>query len=187
MIYYQEENIVKYIEHNNITLRKAKTSDLKPLFINLWSSGEVAKYLFWEKSNSLENATERLDRTIKYQSENNGFVVALKSTGEAIGITGVVEYEPLCYRESGLCIGEQFQGFGYGKEMLEMLLYLVFVVLKGNVFRYSCVSENIRSKNLCLNYGFEYKETLKEVRKWDNKEFNIDYFYLTKEKYFKEA
>ena len=45
-------------------------------------------------------------------------------------------------------------------------------------------TENIRSKNLCLKYGFEYSESKKEIRKWDNQEFIIDYFYLTKDKYF---
>ncbi|MBQ8293151.1 MAG: GNAT family N-acetyltransferase [Bacilli bacterium] len=176
--------MVKYIEHNHIVLRKARMDDLNDLYNNLWSSKEVAKYLFWKESDSLEEAKERLLRTIDYQSNNHGFVVALKDTDEAIGITGIYEYEPSSYRESGLCIGEKFQGNGYGKEMLEMLLYLAFEVFKAHKFRYSCITENVRSKNLCSKYGFKYYESKKEVRKWDNQEFMIDYFYLDKNKYF---
>lgn len=176
--------MINYIEHNNIILRKANLDDLNNLYYNLWSSEEVAKYLFWKKTDSLEEARERLKRTIDFQTQNYAYVVALKENNEAIGITGISEYEPLSYRESGLCIGEKYQGYGYGKEMLEMLLYLAFEVLKAQKFRYSCITENIRSKNLCLKYGFEYCESNKEIRKWDNQEFIIDYFYLTKDKYF---
>ncbi len=177
-------HMIKYVEHNNIILRKANMEDLEKLYYNLWSSEEVAKYLFWKKTDNLIDAEERIKRTVNFQMHHHSFVVALKTNNEAIGITGIYEYEPFCYRESGLCIGEKYQGFGYGKEMLEMLLYLAFEVLKAKKFRYSCITENIRSKNLCLKYGFEYSESKKEIRKWDNQEFIIDYFYLTKDKYF---
>ncbi len=177
-------HMFKYVEHNNIILRKANLSDLENLYHNLWSSEEVAKYLFWKKTDSIKEAEERIKRTINFQTHHHGFVVALKNTNEAIGITGIYEYEPFCYMESGLCLGENYQGYGYGKEMLEMLLYLAFTVFKAKKFRYSCITENIRSRNLCLKYGFEYSGSKKEIRKWDNKEFKIDYFYLTKDKYF---
>lgn len=179
-------HMIKYVEHNNIVFRKANMNDLENLYNNLWSSKEVAKFLFWKESQSLEEAFERLKRTINFQSHHHGFVVALKSSDEAIGITGIYEYEPFNYMESGLCIGEKFQGNGYGKEMLELLLYLAFEVFKANKFRYSCITENVRSKNLCLKYGFEYANSKLEMRKWDNKEFTIDYFYLTKDKYFEQ-
>ncbi len=178
-------DMIPRVEWGNIVLRKAEESDLNELYHNLWSSNDVAEYLFWQVSDSLEDAAKRLDRTIKYQTHHHGFVIAYAKTDEVIGITGVYEYEPFCYRESGLCIGDNFQGKGYGKETLEALMYVVFILLKADVFRYSCVSENIRSKNLCKKYGFKYFESKKEIRKRDNKEFIIDYFYLRKEEYFK--
>lgn len=185
-ILLNSEHMIKDVKHEHIALRKAKMSDLEAIYQNVWSSKEVAKYLFWKESESLEEAKERLKRTINFQSHHHGFVVVLKKTDEVIGVTGLYEYEPFKYMESGLCLGEKYQGFGYGKEMLEMLLYLAFEVFKANIFRYSCITENVRSKNLCLKYGFEYSNSKSEIRKWDNKEFTIDYFYLTKDKYFEK-
>lgn len=180
----KNDHMIKYVEHNHIALRKARIDDLESIYQNVWSSKQIAKFLFWKESGSIEEAKERLLRTINFQSHHHGFVVVLKNTDEVIGITGIYEYEPFKYMESGLCLGEKYQGYGYGKEMLEMLLYLAFEVFKASTFIYACITENLKSKHLCLKYGFEYHESKEEIRKWDNQKFTIDYFYLTKEKYF---
>ena len=75
-------HMIKYVEHNNIILRKANMEDLEKLYYNLWSSEEVAKYLFWKKTDNLIDAEERIKRTVNFQMHHHSFVVALKTNNE---------------------------------------------------------------------------------------------------------
>ena len=55
-------------------------------------------------------------------------VLARKETDEAIGLCAIRENEPGHFEESGICIGTAFQGKGYGKEIVALLLELVLHV-----------------------------------------------------------
>lgn len=174
-----------YLEGKNIILRKANQNDLENIFNNVWSDENIAKYMFWKPTKTYEDAVDRLNRTIEFQKIYHAYFVVLKDTDEAIGFSGVYEVEKGVYAESGLCIATKYQGMGYGKELLSLLLNLAFNKLNADKFIYECMNDNIKSKRLCLSFGFKYTHSKLEVRKYDNKEFNCNYYELNKEDYIK--
>lgn len=169
-----------YINGNNLILRKAMPKDLKPMLNNIWSDENIYKYMFFEPTNSLDEAKDRLNRSIEFQKNNYAYFIALKETNEAIGFCGIKEIEPNVYAETGLCIAQKFQGNGYGKELLIILLDLVFNKINADKFIYACMNNNLKSKNLCLSLGFKYYESKEEIRKYDNYKIVCDYYYLNK-------
>ena len=177
--------MLKELETPNLLLRKAKLSDLDSICNNIWIDEEIANNMLWETTKTKEFAIERLNRTINYQKDNYAYFVCLKDTDEAIGFAGVKEIEKGIYEDSGLCIARKYQGKGYAKEVVDALKKLVFVSLKGNRFIYGCFKENEKSRNVCLSRGFIYFKSEKTIRKWDNKEFIVDYHYFDKDMYMK--
>lgn len=173
------------IETKNLVLRKAKPSDLEAIYKNIWSDESVAQTMLWTPTRSLEDAVSRLERTIKYQSENYGYFVCLKDTDEPIGFGGIGKISDGYYEERGICIARKYQGRGYGKEVLGALLDLVFDHLDGDKCLYGCFSENIRSRNVALHFGFEYFESMDMTREWDHKTFTVDYYTLSKADHIK--
>ncbi len=178
------EVFANVIETEHLILRKANKDDLEEIYINVWSDQKLANTMLWEVTKSIEEARERLDRTINYQNENNAFFVCLKENNVPIGFAGVREVEHKVYEDSGICIATAYQGKGYGKELVSALKYLVFDTLEANSFLYSCFTINEASRKLCLSQGFTYSHNSKIKRKWDNKEFELENYILNKEKYF---
>lgn len=173
------------IESENFILRKAESKDLEPIFKNIWSDENISKYMFWQPSKTYSETKDRLYRTIEYQRSNLAYFVCLKDTDEAIGFGGIKEVKPNVYAESGLCITSKYQGLGYGKELLSALLDLAFNKLNASEFIYESMSNNEKSKNLCLHFGFQFIESRKEVRSWDNYECIIEKYSLKRENYIK--
>ena len=61
---------------------------------------------FFGPTNNLEEARDRLVRSIEFQKDRYGFFVALKETDEAIGFCCINEVETNIYADSGLCIAK---------------------------------------------------------------------------------
>lgn len=172
------------IETKNLILRKAKKEDLDKIWNNIWKDEKIAETMLWEPTRTYEEALQRLDRTINYQSENYAYFVCLKETNEPIGFAGIKELETNIYEESGICIARACQGRGYAKEVLKALEYLIFEKLNGDRFIYGFFKGNEKSKKVCLSQGFKYLSSGKTIREWDSKEFEIEQYYMDKETYF---
>lgn len=110
-----------------------------------------------------------------------------KSTGEVIGFAGVKNVSDSDYAESGLCIARKCQGKGYGKELLLLLLSIVFDELHGDKFIYAAMEGNTISINLCRSCGFVYDSSKKVIRKWDNYEYMSESYTLTAQQYYKQV
>lgn len=179
---------IERIETKNLILRKAKVDDLEYIWKNVWSDSSIAENMLWPVTKTKEEAKERLDRTIKYQSENYAYFVCLKDSDEPVGFAGVFERkdEKSIYEESGICIASKCQGRGYAKEVVGALKYLVFDKLKGEKFIYGCFSTNERSRKVCLSQGFKYFESKEHIREHDKMKYISDYYYLDKDMYDKE-
>lgn len=175
--------MVDIIYTKDLILRKAKESDLNKIFENVWSDEVLTRTMLWKVTNNIEDAEERMKRTIKYQSENLAFFVSWKETNEPIGFAGIYEKENGTYEDSGLCIAKNYQKRGYGKQVVEAFMKLIFEKLNGNKFIYSCFSTNENSRKVCIHFGFKYFESKKTVRDYDNEEFDVDYYYMDKEMY----
>lgn len=175
--------MINRIETKNLILRKAKNSDLKMIWKNIWCDNEVASTMLWEVTNNLDDAKIRLEKTLKYQSENHSYFVCLKNTDEPIGFAGVFEKEHGIYEESGICIAKKYQGKGFGKEVVSALKDLVFTKLNGEKFIYGCFSNNEKSRKVCLSQGFKYLNSEPSIREHDKMSYIADYFYIDKKMY----
>ena len=67
-------------------LDKAKFSDWKEMYYNVWSQSESAKYMAWNITTSEEGAKIRIIKTIAFQKEHDTCLVYEKSSGNAIGV-----------------------------------------------------------------------------------------------------
>lgn len=169
--------MIKKLGNGIIVLRKAKKEDTTKIYENVWSSSECSKMMFWDVTKSYEEACDRMDRTIKYQKENDAFFVCLSDTDEPIGFCGIKDLGNGKYEESGICIGDKFQNKGYGKETVKLLLEIVFDIKKGNEFIYGSKSNNKKSIGLATKMGFEYIDSEKKEK------CIIKFYKMTKEKY----
>lgn len=170
--------MISKIITDNLILRNATINDLDEIYSNVWKDYDLAKYMLWQVSTDLEEAKNRLDRTIKYQLSNDVFFVTLKSTGEVIGFGGIIKKDDDVYEDTGLCICKKYQQKGYGKELLKALEKIVFEEYNGKRFIYSCFKENEPSQKLCKSLGFKYMFSTPGIRDYDNYNYICNYYNL---------
>lgn len=166
-----------------IVLRKARESDLEAIYARVWSDQEVLRLMFLRPSSDLNEAKERLQRTIAYQQGKPVYFAALRENDEVIGLGGMMEEAPGIYSEAGLAIGRDMQGKGYGAEMLGLLLDAAFSAYEASVFAYYCMRENERSRRLALHFGFRYDSEKEETRSYDGRVFTIERYLLPRAEY----
>lgn len=159
-----------------VILRKAEVKDLDSMWNNLWQDRELAKYMLWKPVENFEEAKIRLEKTIEYQKSNIAFYICLEDTDEAIGFLGAADTGNGIFEDCGICIAAKYQGKGYGKQALELLLKMIFEELDGKEFLYSCFEENTKSQKLCEALGFEYKYSKQCERKWDGLKYTARYY-----------
>lgn len=176
----------EYLESKNIVLRKAKPSDYESMLKHVWSDKDVYLKMLFQPTFTIEEAKERCQRSINFQKDHYAYFVALKDTDEAIGMCAINNDKiKERYSECGIGIGTKFQGKGYGKEILSLLLDLAFNKLGAKQFEYSYFQDNIPSKKLAMSLGFEYDRSEEIIRHWDREKKIVDYCLLNKDKYEK--
>ena len=94
------------IETESLILDKAKFSDWKEMYCNVWSQPESAKYMEWNITTSEENAKIRIMKTIAFQKEHDTYLVYEKSSGKAIGFAGVEKIDLTSIRKRGYVWGQ---------------------------------------------------------------------------------
>ena len=144
------------METKDLILRKAKFDDWKPMYRNVWSRSETAKYMAWQITADEEAARERIQRTIAHQSSHDAWVICEKKSGVPIGFAGVKEVMKHIYEDTGIAVGPEYVGKGYGKQVL-LLLMEYCSSLGGKTFIYSTRKDNAASKALALSCGFVYR------------------------------
>ena len=167
-----------------ILIRKAKLSDLESAYKNIWSDDTLFQYMFYDSTKTLEEAKERLNRTIEYQKTHYAYFICLKETDEVIGFCGMNDLGNGEYQESGVCIAKDYQSTGIGSEVSLLMLNYVFNELKGNKFICECMENNVKSKGLINKLGFKLFDTYRTVSYYDNLEHVIECYVLDKETYF---
>lgn len=164
------------LETPRLRLRKAKDSDLLPIWQNVWQDARIAKTMLWQPTENLEDAKDRLARTKRFQGMYDAYFVCLKDTDDPIGFAGVKEVEPGVFEDAGICVATALQNQGYGKEILAALMELVFEKRGGRRFIYGCFRENERSAAVCKALGFQYAYSRPETRAWDGYEYISDFY-----------
>ena len=171
------------LEGQNIRLRKAREGDYQSMLKHVWGDESVYRWMLYQPTLIEEAAMDRCRRSMDYQKEHYAYFVALKETDEAIGLCAIKENEPGHFEESGICIGTAFQGKGYGKEIVALLLELVFTRLGAEDCRYGYFHDNEKSRKVAEYFGFRYEKTYELVRPWDGSLKTIDSCILTRNEY----
>lgn len=174
------ESIYNELIGEHIILRKAKSDDFASMLMHVWADEDVYKWMLYTPTLTIEDAILRNERSIEFQKNNYAYYIALRDTNEAIGLCAIKEYEPHRFKESGICIGVKYQGNGYGKEILYLLLNLAFTKLNAIDFEYGYFQDNIKSKRLAEFFEFKYNHTEEMIRPWDQERKMVDLCLLSK-------
>ena len=175
--------MIKEIHTERLIIRKAKDSDLEAILKNIWSDERISKMMLWKNTYDLDEAKDRLKRTIAFQSDKDAFFICLKDNDEAIGMIGIKKIDDGIYEDGGLCIAYNYQHQGYGKEALNALLKIVFKEYDGKRFIYTCFKENENSKRLAKSLGFKYFKSHEAIREYDGYKYICEEYYLDVEDY----
>lgn len=142
------------IETKDLILDKAKFSDWEEMYRNVWSQPECAKYMLWNITESEDDAKIRIQKTIDFQKSHDTYLVYEKTSAKAIGFAGTEKITSDIYEEAGICLGTDFIGKGYGKQVLSGLMDYVREKFGAKIFVYSARENNIASNKLALSFGF---------------------------------
>jgi len=164
-------------ETKDLILRKAVLSDWQSMYRNIWSRPESAKYMVWDVTASEEDAVARMERTIAFQSAHDyHWTVVEKSSGQAIGWAGMQQRSPGIWSETGIAIGPDFTGKGYGKQLLQFLTDYARDELRAREFTACCRPENISSKRMQLACGFTYTHSETVIHPRDQVPYVLDHY-----------
>ena len=158
--------------------------DLEAIYKNYWSSEKTATYMLWSPQKNLEDAKDRLIKTIEFQKNHLAFLIYEKSTNQPIGQAAMIEIEPGVYEDGGVGMGEASVGKGYGKQVLNGFLKYLFEELDAKKVICSCHTDNIPSARCQMACGLKYTHSEMYTRKKDGLTYKADYYEITKEEYF---
>ena len=143
------------LETADLVLDKAKLSDWEAIYRHVWSRPEIAKYTQWRISTSEEDAKERIIKTIEFQKSHDMYFVYEKASGQPIGFAGVEKLSPSVYEEAGICLGPDYVGKGFGKQILRCLIAYCRREFGAKEFVYSAREGNEASHRLAKSLGFQ--------------------------------
>lgn len=161
------------IETESLILDKAKFSDWKEMYCNVWSQSESAKYMEWNITTSEENAKIRIMKTIAFQKEHDTYLVYEKASGKAIGFAGVEKIEPYIYQEMGICLGPNYVRRGFGKQILKGLMQYCKEEFGAKEFIYSTRAENKASNSLAKSLGFTMVSSMPKTDSRDGHSYTL--------------
>lgn len=165
------------IETKDLILRKAVFSDWKTMYENVWRHPETARYMLWNVTTSEEDAKARMERTIAYERDHEGsFVVAEKMSGACIGFAGITQISPGVYEDTGIALGPDYVGKGYGKQVVNALVDYAFGPLGADKFVYSCRGQNAASIALAHSCGFVYTHSEPRTDPRNGEEYTVNFY-----------
>ena len=142
------------LETKDLILDKAKYSDWVKMYNNVWSRADIAKYTVWRISESEDDARERILKTIEFQKNHDMYFVYERKSGDPIGFAGVEQLAPRVYQEAGICLGPDYVGKGFGKQILKCLIEYCKLDLGAEEFIYSAREDNEASNRLAKSLDF---------------------------------
>lgn len=161
------------IETESLILDKAKFSDWKEMYDNVWSQPESAKYMAWNITTSEADAKIRIRKTIAFQKAHDTYLVYEKASGKAIGFAGVEKIEPYIYQEMGICLGPNYVRRGFGKQILKGLMQYCKEEFGAKEFIYSTRAENKASNSLAKSLGFTMVSSMPKTDSRDGHSYTL--------------
>lgn len=162
-------------ETKDLILRHAVMEDWKGMYHNLWCHPESAKYMLWDVTTSEADAISRMERSIRFQEGKTVWFVYEKKSGEPIGFAGVQETAPGIFEETGIALGPDYVGRGYGKQLLNCLCTLA-KDMGGHKMTACCRSQNLPSKGMILSCGFAYTHEETKTDPRNNENYRLLFF-----------
>lgn len=161
----------------DLILRKATMDDWKDMFHNIWSQPQSAKYMVWNITTTETDAIARMERTIAYQAAHEyHWTVVEKASMQAIGWVGMEEHSKGVWGETGIAIGPDFTGKGYGKQLLNFLADYARENLGAKRFVACCRKENEASKGTIRSCGFTYTHSEEVMHPRDHVLYTLDHY-----------
>ena len=165
------------LETKDLVLRKALMSDWKAMYENVWRHPETARYMLWDVTTSEADARARMERTIAFQASHPGtFTVAEKISGQAIGYAGLQEAAPGVWEETGIALGPDFTGKGYGKQIVKALTDYAFRERGAERFVYVSRAENIPSIALAERCGFRFTHSESRTDPRNGEAYTLNFY-----------
>ena len=163
-------------ETKDLILRKAVFEDWESLYRQVWSQPETARYMAWDLTASEEEAKARMERTLAFQASHDfHWTVVEKKSGQAIGWAGMEEKAPGIWSETGVALGPDYTGKGYGRQILKAMTDLARE-MGGKRFQGCTRRENLPSRKLQLRCGFVYTHSEEAIHHRDQIPCIYDYF-----------
>ena len=166
------------METMDLVIKKGVFTDWKDLLQNVLSRRESAKHMLWRPIYDEEYAKENVKKMMKFQQTHDAWLVYEKKSNQAIGWVGVIEVEEGVWEETGMVIGPDFTGKGYGKQLLQWLGHYVFEEKKADKMRCSCRSRNDVSRSLCRSLGFTYLASEVKTDPRNGKYYTLEYYEI---------
>jgi len=164
-------------ETKDLILRKARPEDWRDMYRNIWSRPESAQYMVWKVTESEEAAVARMERTVAFQEANDcHWTVVEKASGEAVGWAGMRMREPGLWEETGVALGPDYTGRGYGKQLLNLLTELARDRFGAARFAACCRRENAASQKVFLACGFTYTHSQEVLHPRDGVLYTLEHY-----------
>lgn len=169
------------IETKDLVLRQGSADDWQDLYRYLWSREEVFCFLFSKASPDEAAAKKRTAAYAQMHKEvKTEYFVYEKESGKAIGIAGIKELKPGCWTITDVAIGPDFQGKGYGKQIVSGLRDYAFLQMKAKKLSYSCFAGNVISGKLAKACGLEYAYSEEAELRKNGETVMLDYYIIGK-------
>ena len=160
------------LETEDLVLDKAKRSDWEAIYRNVWSRPEIAEYTQWRVSTSEDDAKERILKTIEFQKSHDTYFVYEKASAKPIGFAGVEKLSPFVYEEAGICVGPDYTGKGFGKQILRCLMAYCKREFGAKEFVYSAREGNEASHRLAKSMGFHQIAVERRTDQQDGRDYD---------------
>ena len=150
------------LETDRLLLRQL-TSDDAPFILELVNSPGWLQFIGDRNVHSIDDALRYLNEGPIKSYKQNDFglsCITLKSSGEPIGICGLLRREFLSDPDLGFAILPQYEGFGYMQEVAAAYLAYIHQHLKLPTVFAITVPHNQRSISLLERLGFSFIDEL---------------------------
>ncbi len=164
------------LETKDLILDKAGFEDWEAMYRNVWRHPESARYMRWRVTMDPADAPDRMRRTIEWQKAHDTYLVYLKATGQAIGFAGVERMSPTAWEEAGICLGPDYVGRGYGKQILQRLVDYA-KSLGTEEFVCYAREQNTASRALITSLGFAWIDAEEKVDERDGSTYTYLKFH----------
>lgn len=155
----------KEINSERLSLRKIKLSDLDDIF-EYTSNPNTTKFLFWDTHSNKEQALNFINNTLnEYRNSDTRFTwgITLKENNKLIGVVSIFFISYVSKRvEISYILNPNYQGKGYMREALLMLVDFIFNNINFIRIQARCTEDNVASEKVLKSIGMKLEGKLEK-------------------------